>query len=237
MGDSVYNEYRTSVKRFTYDTAKYPFYTKIQEIYGVSSPLEDIHTQNLVNIMDVITFENDTKTDYHKMYYKSPMYKDVVKIYDSFIRDVVCPMFPEDIVVQKEPSYRIGIPNNTVLGKLTTDTDDILGLHCDNDYNHPEEEINFMLSITGQHGTNSCYVESSPGKGDFTPLTINKGEFVSFYGNKCRHHSKINTTGQTRISFDFRVIPYSEYKESPSSAIRSGRKFCIGEYYTLYKKD
>ena len=93
-----------------------------------------------------------------------------------------------------------------------------------------------MLSITGQHNSNSCYIETSPQKGDFYPVTIERGEFISFYGNQCRHYNMKNTTGKTRISFDFRVIPYSLYKESQNEAIHSKRAFKIGDYYTVIEK-
>lgn len=236
MESSPYNHLRTQVHYYSYNVTEYPFYSQIQKIYNITEPLEKIHLLNVASIDGPTTFDNDTKTDYHKMYYKSSYYQSVISIYNNFIRNVICPMFPEDIVVQKEPSYRIGIPNNTVLGRLANDDDQIIGLHCDGDYNHPPEEVNFMLSITGQENTNSCYIETAPMKGDFFPLKIEKGQFVSFYGNRCRHYSKINVSDQTRISFDFRVIPFSEYKEYDASAIHSGRKFSLGEYYMMYKK-
>lgn len=231
-----YSSFRNSVKYFSYDETRYPFYQMIQKIYSTSLPLEYIHKEHIVNPYGQVTFENDTKTDYHQMYYKSPLYTNVIEIYHSFIRDNILPIFNEDLVVQKEPSFRIGVPNNTVLGKLKHDDDEIIGMHCDGDYNHPPQEINFMLSVTGQDGTNSCYVESAPMRGDFHALKIDRGQFVSFYGNRCRHYNKVNRTEFSRISFDFRVIPFSEYVESDSSAVHSNRKFVIGDYFMLFKQ-
>ena len=69
------------------------------------------------------------------------------------------------------------------------------------------------------------------------PLKIQKGEFISFYGNKCLHYNMLNTTGKTRISLDFRVIPGSIYKDSLDKAIHSNRKFIVGEYYTVFKSE
>ena len=160
----------------------------------------------------------------------------MIAIYDDFLVKNILPLFNEDIVVQKEPSFRISLPNNTALGKCATDTDsEIIGLHCDGDYNHPKEEINFMLTITGQEETNSCYIETEPKKGDFFPVKLAKGDFMSFYGNQCRHYNKVNRTGKVRISIDFRVIPYSEYNDTSASAVHSNRKFCIGDYFKLLK--
>jgi hypothetical protein len=162
----------------------------------------------------------------------------MVELYHRFLQEWLLPQLEEEeYIVQKEPSFRIHIPNNTALGKREDQNDDeIIGLHCDGDYNHPSTEINYMLTITGQSETNSCYVESEPGKGDFHPININYGEVFRFYGNKCRHYNKRNRTNQSRISFDFRIIPGSKYNEETSSAIHSGRKFIVGEYYMRLSK-
>ena len=182
-------------------------------------------------------FENDTSTDFHKMYYNSPYYNEIIEIYNKFIKDCIVPLFKDTtLMVQKEPSFRIHLPNNTALGKRSDqESDERIGLHCDSWYNHPEEEINFILTITGQEDTNSCYIETQPKSNNFFPLKIQKGEFISFYGNKCLHYNMLNKTGKTRISLDFRVIPGSIYKDSLDESIHSKRKFIIGEYYTVFK--
>jgi hypothetical protein len=231
----IYNLLKTGVYYYSYDPEKYNFYKKLQMIFNTNISLEEIHKD--FESIDQVTFDNDTSSKYHKIYYNSVYYKDIIDIYTNFIYSTILPMFDEDIVVQKEPSFRICVPNNTALGKCITDIDsNRIGLHCDSDYNHPEEEINFMLTITGQEETNSCYIETQPMKGDFFPVKLQKGEFMSFYGNKCRHYNQLNTTGKTRISIDFRVIPYSQFKDTNASAVHSKRKFTIGEYFTIFKK-
>lgn len=225
-----YHDFLTGIHSFSFDETKYPFYNTLVKIFNFS-PLNKIHTFH--DISEQILFENDTATFFHKTYYKSPYYPEVIDIYKNFVQKEVLPLFNQsDFIIQKEPSFRIHLPNNTALGKKTTDKDEIVGIHCDGDYGHPAEEINFMLSITGQEGTNSVYTESEPNKGDFSSVHIERGQFVSFYGNKCRHYNVKNTTDSTRISFDFRVIPKSVYKENGATAIHSNRKFTVGEYYS-----
>ena len=109
-------------------------------------------------------------------------------------------------------------------------------MHCDGDYNHPPTEMNYMLSVTGQWDTNSCYTESEPNKGDFHPIVMKYGEVCRFYGNRCRHYNMKNRTSHTRISFDFRIIPASKYEENEATAVHSGRKFVVGGYYMRMKK-
>jgi len=231
-----YEKLKSDVYYYNYNEDLYPFYSAIQSVFNVNStPLELIHTINSTPL-DQVTFNTDTSTDYHKAYYSSPKYKEVIDIYDAFVKDNIMPIFNEDLVIQKEPSFRVCVPNNTALGRCDTDTDsEIIGMHCDSDYNHPPEEINFMITITGQEGTNSCYIESQPNKADFFPVKLDRGQFMSFYGNRCRHYNRTNLTGKTRISFDFRVIPYSQYKPNQTSSVHSNRKFCIGEYFKLLK--
>lgn len=225
---------------FSFDTTLYPFEAQIKKIFDVTCNAEDIHLLLPESKhLDQVTFENDTSTLFHQKYYKSPYYREMIEIYTRFIKDHIVPLFPEEtfLVVQREPSFRICFPNNTALGKREHETsDEIIGLHCDGDYGHPTEELNFMISITGQHDTNSCYIESSPGKGDFAPLQIKKGQFVSFNGNQCRHYNKKNVEGKTRISFDFRVIPGSLYKESSNVAVHSKKKFSTDSYYTVFNQ-
>jgi hypothetical protein len=228
-----YTTLKSGFHYFRYDSIKYPFHSKIQEIFATQHSLEDLHTQFDLSSFSQVTFDNDTATMFHKKYYKSEKYHEVIAIYNLFLENEIVPMFKEDLVVQKEPSFRVCVPNNTALGKLSTDTNEIIGLHCDGDYNHPKEELNIMLSVTGQHDTNSCYAETEPGKGDFQSIDLEPNQYMTFYGNQCRHYNRVNVTGKTRVSFDFRIIPKRLYTEVDSIAVHSGRKFTIGGYYKL----
>ena len=49
------------------------------------------------------------------------------------------------------------------------------------------------------------------------------------------HGNKQNTTQNTRVSVDFRVIPLSKYNEEDGSAIYTKMKFQIGDYYEVTK--
>lgn len=61
------------------------------------------------------------------------------------------------------------------------------------------------------------------------------GQYIRFWGNKCQHYNEINTSGQTRISFDLRIIPKSKFVENKEKSVKSGRSFTIGSYYALYE--
>ncbi len=229
----------TYEKILTYSTEEYPFQEVMKKVLGYTGDLTQAHTLiQESSSWDQITFQNDTSTDFHKRYYKSPYYSEMIELYYKFLETWLLPQLEEDeYIVQKEPSFRIHIPNNTALGKRGDEVDEEkIGFHCDADYNHPSVEMNYMLTITGQSDTNSCYVETEPGKEDFHPINIRYGEVFRFYANKCRHYNRKNISENTRISFDFRVIPASQYVEDTNVAVHSGRKFVVGGYYTRIKK-
>jgi len=66
---------------------------------------------------------------------------------------------------------------------------------------------------------------------------MNYGEILRFYGNQCVHYNEINDTGNTRVSIDFRVIPFSMWDEHHAekgySSVKSGMRFTIGDYYDV----
>jgi len=86
--------------------------------------------------------------------------------------------------------------------------------------------------LTDSRETSSIWCESIPGMGDFGPVNIEYGEFMIGYLNQVRHGNKINETGKTRVSFDFRVIPGFAYNEnSQKKTATTNQAFRVGEYY------
>lgn len=238
-----YSKFIESHHKFQYNIKQYNFQEVLRKIFDDwTEPIENLHKyfENSESLTQ-ITIDDDTKTNFHKKYYNSPYYNELINLYYTFLREVVLPLFKDDeeFIVQKDPSFRINLPNNTALGYRPNmgDPEDKIGLHCDGDYAHPDGEINFMLTFGKQYGNNSCFVETSPGNEEYYPIEINFGEFVSFYGNKCRHFNRINDTNISRISIDFRVIPISKYYcNNKNISLHGKRKFLIGDYYVSMKR-
>jgi len=67
-----------------------------------------------------------------------------------------------------------------------------------------------------------------PQSADFAPFELESGQGMRFNGNECRHFTKPNTTGHTRVSIDFRVIPTSLAVFAPGHY--KSRKGKIGDY-------
>ena len=122
---------------------------------------------------------------------------------------------------QAEPSLRLHLPH----AKCG------IQLHKDADYFHQPNEINLWLPLsTGVGGSNSLYVESAPGVGDYTALEVGVGFFHRFWGNQCAHHTVVNTSDVTRVSLDVRVVPMELFDDawpSPQGHV----SFRLSEYY------
>ena len=120
--------------------------------------------------------------------------------YERFIQKVVRAQFSEPIYYQKKPTHRILFLNNPGESRF----------HRDRDYGHSKAEINYLVPQTPAYDTNTFWLESEEGKEDFRPVNMQIGEFVRFNGASLKHGAKVNTTGKSRVSFDFRVIPSSK---------------------------
>jgi len=204
------------MKHIDYDKDKFNF-RKIIEDMLQTAYLEKIH---LEENYDIFIKGTDQSTKWHSLYYQN--LDKIIPTYEKFIYEVIKPQFGENIVYQKTPTFRTQLINN--LG--------VFEFHKDKQYQHNQEEVNFFLPFTDAYDTNTIWVESEEDKGDYSPINANYGKVVMWNGCHLSHGNKLNTTSNTRVSCDFRVIPLSKYDEDPNaSAIYSKMKFIIGDYY------
>lgn len=215
-----------------YDVNLYDFCGEVEKIFNVSRrELDNIHQlRNELMPTSKLNFDNETRTDFHSTFYgalNSSSGDDIRDVYEMFIKNIVAPMFKKSFVYQTFPSFRVHIPNDQAIHKWHYDSDE--------DHNHPDWEINFQIALTKMWDSNAMWIESIPGLGDFSPIELNVGDFAIFYGNKCAHGNKENTTGKTRVSMDFRVLPYDKYDASQGKeSATASRKFVVGDYYKVY---
>ena len=50
-------------------------------------------------------------------------------------------------------------------------------------------------------------------------------------GATLRHGNKLNDTGKSRVSVDFRIIPVSKYQDEGKQSITNQTKMILGEYW------
>ena len=171
----------------------------------------------------------DSSTSFHQKFYDKyrsgwPMME---LMYALFIREVVAPLFDEDFLFQAFPTVRFHLPDHVAVGAF----------HNDGEFHHPDGEINYIIPLTNSDDTASVWVESEPGKKDFTPMKMRVGELIQFDGNHLTHGNKKNETGKTRVSMDFRVLPLSKYNpENEGESMTRKTKFTEGQYYKRFTK-
>ena len=142
--------------------------------------------------------------------HRSCAYQAFLSAYHDFVREVVAPLSGEGegaggLVYQCPPTLRIAMPSRAPT----------IGMHVDSEYaRHESSEINFWVPLsTPVEGENALHLESWPGKGDFRAVALGLGEGLRFNGQQCRHYTVPNSTGHTRVSLDFRVIPRSLFRD------------------------
>ena len=209
------------MKITNYNKGSYLFREVIASYLNVEY-LEDLHSfvDKEYSVFDV---ETDQSTVFHKLFYKSANKEDsdFYRIYKEFIYNEVTEEMGSDIIYQKYPTFRTHLPNNLGVGAF----------HKDKDYNHGESEVNFWIPVTDAWGTNTIWCESEEDLGDYEPIEVKHGQVLKFNGATLSHGNKINDTGATRVSFDFRVVKKSEFKSSGKETISQGKKFDIGDYF------
>ena len=210
------------MKKISYNKEHFLFKEKLEQLFGVN----DLVTLN--DDIEVFSREKDQSTKYHKLYYDWAHTDEFISIYNEFILDVIKPLYNEQIVYQAIPTFRVAYPNNIAVGEFHKDK-----WYRDVNWAVEVDEDNFYLPFTDAFDTNTIWVESEEDKGDFTPMNCKYGEVIQWDGSNLTHGNKINETNKARISVDFRVMKYSNYKPSDHGSINTKTKFKIGDYYKV----
>ncbi len=203
---------------FKFDKDKYDFRNKICKSLQ-NEDLESLHKNFNYYLLER---NKDQSTEFHKKFYNNYDIDGFKELYESFIENFCCELLQTKLVFQAKPTFRVHMPENLGVGEF----------HKDSDYNHPLEEINFLIPVTDAQDTSTVWVESAPSLADYSPINLKYGEILVFRGGLLKHGNKINKTDKTRVSFDFRVIPEQEFKPNAYSSINTGMTFSIGSYYS-----
>ena len=216
------------MKIINYDTEKYNFLDLVSELYDC-----DLTVLDSIDKKDNLALGMDTHTPFHKTFYEriDNGWPEFEKLYREFVREVLFPRFEDDtLLFQTLPNIRFQRPRAKA----------VYLWHCDGDQDHchPPGEINIFLPLTKCKESNTMWVESIPGLGDFQPLVMDYGQFFIGYLNRCRHGNKINETSDTRVSFDFRVVPGFAYDESfEGKTATANLEFKVGQYYDKMERE
>lgn len=216
------------MKLITFDKENIQIDTFFKRLFDTNQLEKMHHKYTSDNSREIFNRENDNTTFFHKRFFEN--IESFKSIYNKIIETIYFQKYSNEtfIVYQQHPALRVSLPNNVSVGEM----------HCDNDYDHPEEEMNYWIPITKLNEINTVIYESEENKGDFKPLLINYGEIAEVYFNKCRHYAKINTTDELRLSLDFRIIPGSKWnklKFNKETTKFAKVKFTLNNYYLKYE--
>jgi hypothetical protein len=166
-------------------------------------------------------------------------YRDFRDAYEALVREVLAPAArvgggAGGAYAQREPTLRVHLAGQgSARGRI--------GRHKDADYEgHVAMEVNFWIPLVEVGGSNSLFVESAPGLGDFEAVQLEYGQLLMFDGYSCEHHTVDNESGATRVSIDTRVVPAEGGGgEVLDEALRGKRKgkeraLKIGDYAAIY---
>jgi len=196
----------------TYELTQYPFPALITELLGEKD------LSFLRDELPLHTRATDQKTRWHERFYATrelwaPLYTD-------FVMEFVARQFSEPFLVQAIPTFRVHQPGNVAVGEY----------HSDGDYGHPAGETNFWLPLTRASGTSSVFLEEGPNRR--RSISAWPGDVVVFDAIATRHGNEINGERFSRVSFDFRCLPYQLYRgEGEARSVNMGKRFAPGEYY------
>ena len=218
-------------KKINYDVEKYNFLNIINNWFKKENilPKKGLKYLHEKKNYDLFKRENDQSSVWHTCFYKNARAKKIFqKTYKRFLQKNIRPRYNEKIVYQKIPTFRVHLPKNISVGEF----------HKDKHYRNKEwaekvKELNYFLPLTTAYGTNTIWAETEEDKGDFLPIEANYGNCIEWSATKLTHGNKQNKTKQTRVSFDFRVIPQSRYIDSKHLTINTKIPFNIGGYYEL----
>jgi hypothetical protein len=167
----------------------------------------------------------DQNTVFHRRFYqRARIDEEFLSLYLRFVTTLAAALMPGiDFVFQRMPNLRVQLPGGQAAGGRS---------HRDADYHHPDGEVNLLLALTPMFGTNTLFLESAPGRRDFRFIELHEGDLLVFDGRNCEHGNVPNTTGVTRVSLDFRILPSALHDDtSEARSVAYGLRFRVGEYY------
>ncbi len=217
-------------KIVSYDTSKFPFTKIVSDWFGCE--LSKIH-DNFKTDDDNLKIGNDTKSDAHKTFYKNLDGETgiiLINYYYKFIKNILTKEINDECYFQSSPGFRVSSPGSVAVTTWHADGDEI--------NLHPPGEINIFLPLTKCYGNNTIWLETKPGLSDFHPVRLNIGEVLIFDGNKCVHGNYTNDTVDTRVSFDFRLMPKKQYNPNyPHRTATKKLSYTVGEYYSDFPEN
>ena len=205
--------------KIDYDTKKYPFREIVSNMLEINNNrLEDLH---LLENYGLLSREQDQKTKWHKKYYDK-FKTEFFPTYLELVKELRERFEYKEIIYQQIPTFRVQLGNgNVAVGEW----------HKDKTYNHGVTEVNFWMPFVDTNEYNTIWMESKEDKKDYKPYTVKYGEILVFDGANLYHGNKNNTSSETRVSVDFRLVDPNKFTPNSKGSINMNTTFDIGGYF------
>jgi hypothetical protein len=200
-----------------YPLGEFPFPDFVAGSLGFTDTSE---LTRLAALLALRTWRTDQQSPWHGDFYGC--FDGWRSVFDRFVRDVIGPLVGEPFYYQAVPTFRVHLPGNVAVGEF----------HTDAQYHHPLGEINYWVPLTPAADTASVWVQGDDGV-LYAP-DIGPGQFAEFDAARRLHGNKINETGRSRVSFDFRALPIRLLPEVEGGPTEHTKlRFIPGGYYAL----
>ena len=227
--EMVYGKKHLNIINFKKE--EYKLYQLVEKLFGYE--LNKAHQYSVRKYELFKELGKDSHTEYHRKFYNKidSGWEEFVNEYERFIKEVLLPYLGlEEALYQKYPTFRIHLPDNRAIVVKHHDSDE--------KHNHPIGEVNFIYALTDMYDSNSIYAEKMPRLGEYENIKLKQGQCLSFNGNLCDHYNDINQTGNTRMSFDFRILPLNYYDPKyDKDSVTKKMKYIDGGYYKRMKTE
>jgi hypothetical protein len=233
------------IVRVPFDPAVYSFRRWFKEIFDIEA-IELLHLGYPADVDNFVGLSNHLRG-------KCEERIDILDcMLHRFRDDVIVPMFGPIIAQQKHPTVRVylevsdrrlecerstfdSLPRGEFLRMFYFDSKGCKNFHRDADYGVHRRAINLWLPVTSVSGTNTIWVGGTEGCGeDALPVELSFGSGMFFDGANRWHGTVWNTSGQTRVSFDWRFVPRDEndlarcLRATPSASGRAQTTRAVG---------
>ena len=240
---------------FEFDKHKYDFYTDIKNHIERLTQSEVAELSKCHEILPgdfLFTDEHNINPLTESFYSISNQF---IKKYKDFMKNEISKYFHFDYYYQSTPTIRAQLAG--ALG-----SDERPRVHNDIMIGHPPAEINIWLPFTQAYGENSLllapldqsiqimkaldfdfdlFSKKLQYDDDFfyelrsilSPLTLDYGQAIIF-DSRCLHATQRNTTNNSRLSMDVRIVGKKELDDTPIDYVGTGRlkmPFQPGLYY------
>jgi hypothetical protein len=205
--------------KISYDTARWPW----QDVVLQALKLRSLKFTGLVT--PLLTRESDTHTILHSRFFRAFEADNcgLHTLYRRFVRECILPRWGLSVaVMQTVPDFRVQTAGNVAVGEFHTD------------YGHHPCEQNFWLPFTDTDEHNCVWIESEPGKGDYSPYPVRYGEILVFPGAVLTHGNMPNRS-HDRVSIDFRLSLPETFTASGLKTINGHKSFTLGAPDSLFE--